>query len=176
MVTHELAHIFHLDRADGIWGFGRKLLGRHPALFPNAYLPSWVIEGLAVYYESRVTGAGRLEGSEHYMISRAAAQARRIPRIGELSRVTSRFPGGEVVYAYGGQIFDYLSRTRGPGAVPKFVDVSSRVVLPLSLNRKSKRAFGISFENAWRDWRDSLERVAGPETDPVPGWREPTAK
>jgi hypothetical protein len=174
VVTHELAHIFHLDRAGGIWRLGRTLLGRHPALFPNAYLPSWVIEGLAVYYESRVTGAGRLEGAEHYMISRAAAQARRIPRIGELSRVTSRFPGGEVVYAYGGQLFDYLSRSRGPDAIPRFVEVSSRVVLPLSLNRKAKRAFGISFENAWRDWRDSLERVAGPAADPVSGWRELT--
>ena len=73
VVTHELTHIFHLSRAEGIWKVGRKLLGRHPALFPNAYMPAWVTEGLAVYYESRLTGTGRLEGSEHYMIARAAA-------------------------------------------------------------------------------------------------------
>ena len=174
VITHELAHIFHLDRADGIWRFGRSVLGRHPALFPNGYQPSWVIEGLAVYYESRITGAGRLEGSEHYMIARAAAEARRVPRIGELSRGTSRFPGGEVVYAYGGQIFDYLSRTRGPETVPRFLDVTSKVLLPLSLNRKAKRAFGISFENAWRDWRDSLVGAAGTARDPIPGWHDLT--
>lgn len=174
VVTHELTHVFHLDRADGIWGLGRKIFGRHPALFPNAYLPAWVVEGLAVYYESRITGAGRLEGSEHYMIARAAAEAGRVPRIDELSRSTSRFPGGEVVYAYGGQIFDYLSRTRGPETIPKFLDVSSRVLLPLSLNRKAKRAFGISFENVWREWRDSLVGVSRPGADPVPGWRELT--
>jgi hypothetical protein len=173
VITHELAHVFHLDRADGLWRFGRSILGRHPALFPNGYMPAWVIEGLAVYYESRITGAGRLEGSEHYMIARAAAESRRLPRIEELSRNTSRFPGGEVVYAYGGLIFDYLSRTRGPEAVPKFVDVSSRVIFPLSLNRKAKRAFGISFENAWRDWRDSLVRGAA-ASDPLPGWRDLT--
>ena len=173
VITHELAHVFHLDRADGLWRLGRSIFGRHPALFPNGYQPSWVIEGLAVYYESRITGAGRLEGSEHYMIARAAAEAGRIPRIGELSRSTSRFPGGEVVYAYGGQIFDYLSRTRGSDAVPKFIDVTSKVILPLSLNRKAKRAFGISFENAWRDWSDSLVRVAE-KRDPLPGWRELT--
>src|SRR5688572_7381192 len=175
VITHELAHVFHLDRAKGLWGLGRKIFGRHPALFPNAYMPSWVVEGLAVYYESRVTGAGRLEGSEHYMISRAAAEVGRVPRIGELSRETSRFPGGEVVYAYGGQIFDYLARTRGPDKIPKFVDVSSSVIFPLSLNRKAKRAFGISFENAWRDWRDSLVRVSGRGTQPLPGWRELTS-
>lgn len=173
VVVHELVHVFHLDRADGLWRAGRKLFGRHPSLFPNAFMPSWVVEGLAVYYESRVTGAGRLEGSQHYMLARAAAEAGRVPRINELSRATSRFPGGEVVYAYGGQIFDYLSRTRGPEAVGKFVDVTSRVILPFSLNRKAKRAFGISFENAWRDWRDSLVLASRP-AEPLQGWRELT--
>jgi hypothetical protein len=174
VVTHELTHTFHLDRGDGIWAFARKIFGRHPALFPNLYQPSWLIEGLAVYYESRITGAGRLEGSEHYMIARAAAEERRLPRIGELSRETTKFPGGEVVYAYGGQLFDYISRTRGPATIPQFVDISSRVLLPLSLNRKAKRAFGISFENAWRDWRDSLVKSSAEIRDPLPRWTQLT--
>lgn len=170
VVTHELTHIFHGDRADGLWRLGRDIFGRHPALFPNFLLPSWVVEGLAVYYESRITGAGRLEGSEHYMLARAAAEANRLPRIGELSRVTSRFPGGEVVYAYGAFILDYLARTRGPDKIPKFVDETSKDIFPLSLNAKAKRAFGISFENAWRDWRDSLVR-AGKASPPLSDWR-----
>ena len=174
VITHELTHIFHLDRADGIWRLGRNIFGRHPALFPNSYLPSWLLEGLAVYYESRITGEGRLEGSEHYMIARAAAQERRIPRLGEISRETSRFPGGEVVYIYGGFLFDYLSRTRGPQDIPKFVDITSRSVFPLSLNAKAKLAFGISFENALKDWGDSLARAAPHRTDPLPGWRQLT--
>src|SRR5688572_19134215 len=169
VITHELAHVFHLDRAKGLWGLGRKIFGRHPALFPNAYMPSWVVEGLAVYYESRVTGAGRLEGSEHYMISRAAAEAGRLPLIGELSRQTSRFPGGQVVYVYGSHIFDHIARTRGPETIPKFLDVSSKVLLPVSLNRKAKRAFGISFENAWRDWRDSVTAASTERGNPLPG-------
>lgn len=173
VVVHELVHVFHLDRAEGLWRAGRKLFGRHPTLFPNAFMPAWVVEGLAVYYESRITGAGRLEGSEHYMLSRAAAEVGRVPRINELSRATSRFPGGEVVYAYGGLIFDYLSRTRGPETVGRFVDVTSRVIVPFSLNRKARRAFGISFENAWRDWRDSLVRSSRP-AEPLEGWRELT--
>ena len=173
VITHELAHIFHLDRAEGLWRLGRTIFGRHPGLFPNAYLPSWVVEGLAVYYESRITRAGRLEGSEHYMLARAAAEAGRVPRIGELSRATSKFPGGEGVYAYGSLILDYLARTRGPENIPKFVDRTSRVIWPLSLNAKAKGVFGISFENAWRDWRDSLQRASRSQ-DPLPGWRELT--
>jgi hypothetical protein len=173
VITHELTHIFHLDRADGLWRFGRDIFGRHPALFPNAYLPSWIVEGLAVYYESRITGAGRLEGSEHYMIARAAAEVKRVPGIGEWSRATSRFPGGESVYSYGSLLLDYLARTRGPEKIPQFVDRTSRVIWPLSLNAKAKGVFGISFENAWRDWRDSLQRVSK-HSDPLPWWRELT--
>lgn len=182
VITHELAHIFHLDRAGGLWRLGRTIFGRHPGLFPNAYLPSWIVEGLAVYYESRFTGAGRLEGSQHYMLARAAAQVGRVPRIGELSRATSKFPGGEGVYAYGSLILDYLARTRGADKIPKFVERTSRVIWPISLNAKAKGVFGISFENAWRDWRDSLVAASGIRVegvtnvvhDPVPRWRDLT--
>src|SRR5689334_18171263 len=73
VVTHELTHIFHLDRSRGIWRIGQSVFGRNPLLFPNLYEPRWVLEGLAVYYESRLTGVGRLESAEHLMTARAAA-------------------------------------------------------------------------------------------------------
>src|SRR5207302_6007026 len=52
VVTHELTHIFHLDRSRGIWRIGQAIFGRNPLLFPNLYEPRWVLEGLAVYFES----------------------------------------------------------------------------------------------------------------------------
>src|SRR5205085_9963205 len=65
VVTHELTHIFHLDRVGGIWKPLQKIFGRQPLFFPNAFLPSWLVEGLAVYYESAITGSGRIVGREH---------------------------------------------------------------------------------------------------------------
>jgi hypothetical protein len=50
VITHELTHIFHLDRSRGIWSLAQHVLGRAPFLFPNEYGPSWLTEGLAVYY------------------------------------------------------------------------------------------------------------------------------
>src|SRR5438094_651511 len=35
VVTHELTHIFHLDRVRGIWRLGQYVFGRNPLLFPN---------------------------------------------------------------------------------------------------------------------------------------------
>ncbi len=176
VVQHELTHIFHLDRARGIWKLGRYFFGRHPALFPNMYMPAWVIEGLAVYYESRLTGTGRLEGSEHYMLARAAAQEDAFPSLNEISLVTSRFPGGETVYAYGGFIFDYLSRTRGEKRIRDFVELSSGPIFPLTINGKARKAFGISFERVWRQWTDSLTRMTSRNMEPLTGWRQLTSQ
>jgi hypothetical protein len=176
VITHDLTHIFHLDRAKGIWKLGRYVFGRHPAFFPNAYMPAWVTEGLAVYFESRITGSGRLEGSEHYMVARAAAEAGSFPRLGELSAQTTRFPLGEVVYAYGGFIFDYLSRTRGENRIREFVELASGSIFPLTLNGKSRKAFGVSFERAFKQWGDSVLRSAQRSRPPIAGWKELTSE
>ena len=52
VLTHELAHTVHLEEARGLWGFGRKVFGRAPFLFPNTLAMSWMIEGLATYEET----------------------------------------------------------------------------------------------------------------------------
>jgi hypothetical protein len=175
VVTHELTHIFHLDRTRGIWRVGQAIFGRNPLLFPNVYEPSWVVEGLAVYYESRLTGVGRLESGEHSMIARAAALANRLPSLQELSPETSRFPGGEVVYVYGSLLFDYLSRTRGPASVRDFVERGARTPFPFVLTWTSRRAFGESFQTAWNQWRDSLVReMKTTRGATLPQWRDLT--
>src|SRR6478672_5769628 len=36
VITHELTHIFHLDRSRGIWSLAQHVFGRAPFLFPNS--------------------------------------------------------------------------------------------------------------------------------------------
>ncbi|HEV8122617.1 MAG TPA: hypothetical protein VGP80_00060, partial [Gemmatimonadales bacterium] len=73
LISHELTHIFHLDRVKGPWGLVQSVLGRVPGTFPNYYQPSWVAEGLATYYESRLTSRGRVFGSFHTQLLTSAA-------------------------------------------------------------------------------------------------------
>ncbi|HST57878.1 MAG TPA: hypothetical protein VLK84_04250, partial [Longimicrobium sp.] len=72
VVTHELAHVHHLDYASPLLRSFRNVLGRNPLLFPNATVPRWTTEGLATYLESRLTGVGRVEGTYHEMQLRTA--------------------------------------------------------------------------------------------------------
>jgi hypothetical protein len=174
VVTHELTHVFHLDRVRGIWRLAQGVFGRAPALFPNAYAPSWLTEGLAVYFESRLTGSGRLVGSEHRMIARSSALEHRFPRLDQLSLATPRFPGGQVAYAYGSLIVDHLARTRGPHRVRELVERTSAQLIPFLLDRPASRAFGTTFQRAWSELRDSLVRAADSPRAPLPGWLDVT--
>jgi hypothetical protein len=176
VITHELTHIFHLDRSRGIWSLAQRIFGRAPFLFPNAYGPSWLTEGLAVYEESRLTTGGRLRGAEHAMIARAAARGGMFPRLDQLGAGTSRFPGGEGAYAYGSLFIDYLARTRGDSALREFVEAQSAQLVPFTLDRAATEGFGVSFSQAFAAWRDSVVRAAGERVPPLPGWRELTTR
>lgn len=170
-ITHELTHIFHLDRVRGIWRLGQWVFGRSPLLFPNSYAPSWLTEGLAVYYETRFTGAGRVAGSEHRMIARAAAIDHAFPALNQLSLANPRYPFGEITYAYGSLFIDYLARTRGERDVGRFVEKESAELIPFWLDLPAKQAFGTGFSRAWRQWSDSLVRSIAPVRSPLPGWK-----
>ena len=175
VITHELVHIFHLDRSGGWWRVARALFGRAPVFMPNFYTPAWVTEGLATYYESRLTSAGRVRGTHHEMIARASALANDVPPPPEWSAATARYPWGEVPYAFGSLFFDYLARTRGADKIPLFVERTSRFPIPFLLGRASQASFGLSFGEAFREWRDTLARsAAGAAPAPMPGWHELT--
>src|SRR5690606_22902824 len=166
-----LVHIFHLDRARGLWRVGQYVFGRNPALMPNLYRPGWVKEGLAVYYETRLTTAGRLAGSQFPMYARTAAAAGRLPELGDLSLANPSFLGGEVAYAYGALAFEHLARTRGEEGIGRFVEETSRQINPFRLNAAAERAFGISLDRAWSQWSDSLRAIAPEVGPPLPDWR-----
>jgi hypothetical protein len=160
VVTHELTHVFHLDRTAGWWRVAQAVFGRNPFLFPNLYTPSWVDEGIAVYYESRLTGSGRIVGTDHAMIVRAQALDSLTPALNALSASTLSFPLGQIPYAYGSLLMDFIARTQGPARMREFVDGSAGRTIPFLLNSNAKRGFGISFDSAWRVWTDSIRRNA----------------
>ena len=160
VVTHELTHIFHLDRTRGWWALGQYVFGRNPFLFPNLYTPNWLDEGIAVYYESRLTGAGRVNGTEHSAIARAKALDNSTPAVNALSAAVVEYPLGETVYAYGSLLIDYIARTQGPDKVRTFIETSAARTIPYLLNTNAKAGFGIGFDSAYRVWSDSIRAGA----------------
>ena len=113
-----------------------------------------------MYYESRLTGAGRILGSEHSMIVRARALDGTTPRVNALSLATPEFPLGQSAYAYGSLLMDYLARTRGAFTLRRFIDNSAGRTFPWLLNYNANSSFGVDFDQAFAALTDSIRRSA----------------
>src|SRR5256712_1177978 len=149
VTTHELTHVFHLDRSRGLWSGLQHVFGRAPGLFPNEYQPSWVIEGIATYYESRFTNAGRVRGSFHTQLLGAdrAAAASRSPWNATLF---TRWADGLVPYAYGSRFFHYLAGAVSDSVVPRFAEATSAQLIPFRVGRQVTRvAPGRTLAGEW---------------------------
>ncbi|NIM50046.1 MAG: hypothetical protein GTN62_06885 [Gemmatimonadales bacterium] len=168
VIIHELTHIFHLDRADGVWSVLRGVFGRVPGLFPNAYQPSWVAEGLATYYESRFTAAGRVRGAFHRQLLAAAARGDDWPSDADATVVSPKWPAGIRPYAWGTEFFVQQSQLHGDSVVPRFVDGTSRQLWPIAISGPMRRAGGEGVAQGWyRLHRRALTDGAAGDSDQV---------
>ena len=170
LITHELAHVFHLDYGGAVGRVFRALLGRAPLpfSFPGAFVPGWVTEGLATWYESALTDAGRVHGTFHEMVLRTAMLEGRFESIGQTGGNSPQWPGGIRRYAYGSLFFDYLLDKHGVDGMAAFVEAVVRPTAQLRLaplNAAGRRAFGAALSSEWDAWtnemRGRLSRLDG---------------
>ena len=156
VVTHELAHIHHLDYVEGTLAGLRRIFGRNPVLFPATTVPQWTTEGLATYLESRITGAGRVEGTFHDMVLRTAVLEDRFFSIDRATGRPATWPGGNTAYVYGSMFMQHLAERSGHERAGWFIRRVGGRVIPYFLDNDSRGAYGVSFTRAWNAWRDSL--------------------
>ena len=177
VTVHELAHVFHLDRARGIWRAAQTVFGRVPGSFPNLYQPSWVREGIATFYESRFSDAGRQAGTfqREVLAADAGAGTSRSPWN---AMFFTRWAGGLVPYAYGSVFFGAVAAA-ADSAVPRFVEATAKQLIPVRVGRPLRRAGAVpDLAAAWTaathpaapaaDRAGGVALAAGLREDPVP--------
>jgi hypothetical protein len=157
--THEFTHIVHLDRSEGWARAIRGLFGRMPIGFPNLYLPTWQIEGLATYEESAVTGHGRLHAGDFGAVLREAARQRVLEPIDRVNGGLTDWPAGQAPYAYGLGFHQYLADRFGAGTLTALADATARRV-PFTASRVFRRVYGESLGTLWREYERSLLDIA----------------
>lgn len=150
ILTHELAHIFHLDRVKGPWGLVQALLGRVPGTFPNHYQPSWVSEGIATYYESHFTRRGRLRGSFHTEVLLSAAGGDAWPRLNQATYLSEKWPDGIAPYAFGSRFYGYLAGAAGDSSIPRYIERTAGQWVPFRTGRPLRLATGLGRDSLWR--------------------------
>lgn len=158
-VTHELTHVFYLDRSRGVWRVFQRVFGRVPGLFPNAYQPSWVSEGLATYYESKLTAGGRLRGGLHGQLL-AAAAADRWPLPGDATLASPKWPAGFLPYAWGSFFFEQLATDHGDSVPARMVERTAAQLIPYRVSGAVRRSGGPPVRQVWDDVRSEWEGAA----------------
>jgi hypothetical protein len=167
VLTHELAHVVHLEAARGVPGFGRKVLGRAPYLFPNIFTPTWLIEGLAVYEETEGSAFGRGRNPDSKMVRRAAARGGPFLREDQAVYGLDVWPSGQASYLFGEGFVRHLSEAAGKDVLPRLQTVQSRQIIPYLDDWTSSKVTGASFHSHWKEWTLLEERDARIDAEAV---------
>ncbi|HZT75482.1 MAG TPA: BamA/TamA family outer membrane protein [Vicinamibacterales bacterium] len=153
--THEFTHIVHLDRSEGWARYLRGVFGRTTLAFPNLFLPTWQIEGLATYEETALTGLGRVHAGDFTALVEEAARRHVLEPIDRVNGGLTDWPGGNGPYAYGAGFHEYLARRFGAATLAQLANDTARA-LPYTGSRAFRRVFGESLGELWRDYEASL--------------------
>src|SRR5688572_22868092 len=106
VITHELFHVVHLDKAHNSPAAVRGWFGRVPLLFPNALEPRWIIEGLAVHAESDASrrygrlGQSQFEGMMRAEVARGPRSLREINADGRGFPLNRNYLYGSYFFAF----------------------------------------------------------------------------
>jgi len=154
LITHEYTHIVHLDMVNGLPQVLSNIFGN--LYFPNLFQPVWMIEGLAVYEESELTGGGRNRSPASDMVLRMAVLEDNFPDISHAANYTEKWPDGEVPYLFGGSFTAFIANKFGREKLADLaLDYSGRP-LPYMVSSTVQRVLGRSYAGLWNEWKDEL--------------------
>ena len=159
LVTHEHAHILHLDNIGGLPAVINKILGKVWA--PNMLQPRWIIEGIATYLESRETAGGRLRSTQYEMYMRMAVLEDNILHFDTLNNRTDYWPHGDIWYLYGSRFIHWLVQQYGEEVITEMAEWYGRRAIPFSVNRMAKRLTGKTFDELYALWIADMRRQYG---------------
>ncbi|HEU4385185.1 MAG TPA: BamA/TamA family outer membrane protein [Anaeromyxobacteraceae bacterium] len=155
LVAHEYTHILHLDTVAGIPAAVNSVLGK--LWVPNALVPPWIIEGLAVLDED-VPGRGRNSSALFDMYARAMVLEGGLFRLEVASNQPLEWPLGNAWYLLGGRFLGWVEARYGPAALADFSHDQAGWVWPYAVGVVAERHLGgKDFRALWAEFAEALE-------------------
>ncbi len=158
LVLHEYTHMLNMDATRGIYVPLRYLFGH--SYLPNTILPSWLLEGFAVFTETKHTNAGRGRSPYWDMILRAQVLDGKLNTANSLTldRVNGDwpyFPSGEIAYLYGYHLtYEMVALSQELKHENDLGELSYRSSyrIPFFLNDNVENVSTKSWNQLWADW------------------------
>jgi hypothetical protein len=167
VIIHEYTHILHLDKVSGFPSILRKIFGRYPiplpfTVFPNAFQPTWVPEGLSTYYETdKNRGMGRGQSTLFQMMIRMEVD-KGVKGYRQVNQFTTEWPSRTIPYLYGVHFFNFVAEKRGKKYIQKMVADYSNDWFPYRINSNNRHVFGKNLRGIWQEYTDYLSEKYKP--------------
>ncbi|MDO8462599.1 MAG: hypothetical protein Q7S98_07085 [Deltaproteobacteria bacterium] len=156
LVFHEYTHILHLNDVGYPMKLAKVLLGQ--MVSPNALTPMWVSEGIATFFETEMTNAGRGRSSFAEMLVRTDILRGKFLHLDRMAGTQYDWPGYLSGYIYGVKFWQYLGDRYGKEKMIEFSHRYGASPLLFSLGSKAYRSYGKTFKTLWREWKEGLEK------------------
>ena len=155
LITHEYTHIVQFNILNGASRVLNIIFGNW--YFPNMWQPAWLIEGLAVYEETELTGGGRNRSPAADMVLRMAVLENNFPPISHAANFTEKWPAGEVPYLFGGGFISYIANEYGREKLADISVVYSKRP-PFQVGGTALRVIEKDYPELWEEWKNGLGR------------------
>jgi len=146
LLIHEFVHLYQTSIKKTPSKINKAIFNNNPFpvfplfawTFPNSYLPTWILEGNAVYNESRFFNGGRLYSGEGLALFNGLIKDNKVSANWLINHHLD-FPFGREKYIVGGYFSWFLSKYLGSKKVNKLFDThSSNFWNPFVVNRTFK--------------------------------------
>ena len=152
LILHEFVHTLHLDKARRGPKNIRNVFGRMFLAFPNVFMPAWMHEGLATYYETdNKLGIGRGQSTYFQMMMRMEVDTGVKP-VKQINQLRVLWPLLTSRYLYGVYFEQFLVDTYGEDILSKVVEIYSDNWLPFAINDVYEEAVGKEMMQMWADF------------------------
>lgn len=189
LVIHEYTHYLNLDATSGIWKPLRYIFG--DTLLPNSAWPRWMLEGLAIYMETRFTSAGRGRSTYYDMMVRAGVESKTVNTrdfitLDKVNGTNPYFPVGDTPYEWGYQLMHQIGRENDNEFTLGKLSIESSYRIPFFINgnlenvtrkeneKGNEKGKGKDFYATWNDWLEQTHMRA--EKDLATIRREPVTQ
>lgn len=166
IILHEYTHILSMEESNGITAPLRFIFGS--IVRPNALMPRWYLEGLAVELESRYTRYGRLRSPFYQAVTRALIKDGlwRSDSIAQANESIPTWPYGMRPYFWGSLLLHEIAERKGP---KEMVALNSRYAgrIPFFINGPIEDLLGLDYADLLESVRDKYDRGAKAQLEEI---------
>lgn len=164
---HELAHYVHGSQISGIHEVAEKAFGKNFLRFrPQDAFESWVWEGIAIYYESKLNPQrGRLNSHFWRQVFESQYAHQAFTPSDLFSENTDTYEGA---YLTGSHFIEYLAKTYGEDKIWSWVKLQGDSLFwPIGVGNRFEDAFGVSLSQAIQDFSVQLSKTLQKRQRPI---------